>query len=374
MKKSLLIPTLFVLPLLSLSLLLLLPTPAAHSAPAPVSDVETVEPAVPTEACEGENLLQNPSFEGAYSPYIPPEWNPDCPWGICFSAMMAPDWTPWWVSRDPNDPGDTNVMPEYKQATLGIPGPVRVYEGEAAQQYFTFWRTHKAGFYQQVAAVPGQSYCLSLWGHSWSADDDDDYLSGPEYGVLTQTIGLDPTGGTDWQNPAIVWSPAREQYDVYGLFQVQAEAQASTITVFVLSAPQWAVKHNDVYWDDAHLSVMAGMDVTPAGGLLFLADVDQPQSSSQSVQVDFTDGYSLTWTAALEAGRTFTPLFSPTSGGDGESLTVTADSNGLPIGVYEATITITASEDNVLGSPAALPVQLLVVPEVYEFYLPVVRH
>ena len=58
------------------------------------------------EECVGatDNLLRNPSFEGQYDSYTPPVVIPDCPWGICMSAQVAPEWTPYWRSHDENDP------------------------------------------------------------------------------------------------------------------------------------------------------------------------------------------------------------------------------------------------------------------------------
>jgi hypothetical protein len=37
---------------------------------------------------------------------------------------------------------------------------------------------------------------------------------------------------------------------------VQAQAQASTVTVFLRSQTAWPFKHNDVYWDDARLEII----------------------------------------------------------------------------------------------------------------------
>lgn len=202
------------------------------------------------------NLVDNPSFEGQYSAYIPPNGHPDCPAGICATAQMAPNWIPWWRSHDPSDPDYIIRMPEYKPASPIFNDPVRVRSGQAAQQYFTFFSTHEAGFLQQSAVIPGVTYRFQVWGHSWSAQDDDDAYSGPEDGLLIQKVGIDPTGGDDWQSANIIWGAERLQYDIYGLFEIAATAQAPTMTLFVYSQPAFPVKHNDVYWDDATLFVV----------------------------------------------------------------------------------------------------------------------
>lgn len=318
--------------------------------------------------CQGANLLLNPSFEGQYSAYIPPNGHPDCPAGICNTAQMAPNWTPWWLSHDPDDPPYIIRMPEYKPADPIFTDPVRVRTGEAAQQYFTFFSNHKAGFYQQAAVAPGALLCFSIWGHSWSAQDDDDAYSGPEDGHLVQKIGIDPTGGTEWQSTNIIWGSEREQYDQYGLFEIQAVAQSPIVTVFVYSYPEFPVKHNDVYWDDAFLSVV---ELRVPASLAVIADVDLPGVFTQPMPIELTGFAGLSWAASLEPGGTLTPTLSAWSGPAGESPTVTIDSTGLVTGTYTATLMI-VSEPVVPGSPATVAITLRVVPEVAYAYLPIV--
>lgn len=317
----------------------------------------------------GANLLRNPSFEGDYSAYIPPGGHPDCPAGVCNSAQMAPEWTPWWRSHNPADPPWIIVMPEWKPASSAFTDPVRVRTGDKAQQFFSFFATHEAGFYQQVAVEPGREYCFSIWAHAWSAEDDDDAYSGPEDGILNQRIGLDPTGGTDWQSSDIVWGDARIQYDFYGLFEVAATAESSTMTVYVYSQPTYAVKHNDTYWDDASLSGMEGLAVTiTPQQMTFLADIDIPQVMNHTIHID-TNG-PLTWFATVEPGGTLTPQLSASSGSNGTDLIITVDSNSYGFGTYTADITIT-TDPTALGSPITIPITLKVLPELEENYLPI---
>ena len=321
-------------------------------------------------AADVANLIVNPSFEGEYSAYEPPEGHPDCDLGVCQTAQMAPGWTPWWRSHDPADDDWIIRMPEYKPASPVFTDPVRVRTGDAAQQYFTFFSTHEAGFYQQVTVTPGFEYCFSIWGHSWSAQDDDDAYSGPEDGILMQKVGVDPTGGTDWQSPDITWTEPITQYDVYGQFAVTATAQAPTITVFVYSQPSYPVKHNDVYWDDAF--VPATMDIT-VNGTTFLEAVDAPAVTTHTIQIesDLVGGTPVTWTAAFSPTGTFTPTLSASSGQGGDPLTVTVDSSGYVTGTYTATLVIT-STPAIYGSPAVIPMRLIVAPEIYDVALPAI--
>jgi hypothetical protein len=313
----------------------------------------------------GANLIENPSFEGEYSSYIPPGGHPDCQAGICTTAQMAPNWIPWWRSHDPNDPDFIIRMPEYKPADAFFNDPPRVRTGEKAQQFFTFFSTHEAGFLQQVPVITGRSYQFQIWGHSWSADDDDDAYSGPDDGLLGQKVGIDPTGGTDWQSPNIIWGTERLQYDTYGLFQVSATAQAPVITVFTYSNPEYPVKHNDVYWDDAEL-ILLNLPVTPLA-ITLIADVDTPQTVDYLVSINWPSP----WTATLDPAGTVTPILSSNSGMAGEPLTVALSSNGLPVGTYENALTLTANPA-VPGSPVTIPIKLIVAEEVSAVYMPAI--
>jgi len=348
-----------------------LKAPAGRAAP------DAASPNMPqsstAEVCTGTNLLFNPSFEGTYTGYeMPPPGHPDCGGANqtdCGRAQMAPGWHPWW--RDaPRTEVWMNIMPEYKPS-LPQETPPRVRSGEKSQHYFSFWSTHEGGLYQQVATVGNGRYCLSVWGHAWSSRTTlPGYLSDPnDHGELYQKVGIDPTGGTDWQSSNVIWGEARMQYDQFGLFTVEAVAQANTITVFLHSRPNIPVKHNDVYWDDATLSRADYLQVQPASGIGVLLDVDEPKSVKRIVTIDLTPG--LTWTAALDPAGTLKPTLGATSGQAGQNLEVTINSQGLATGTYSTMLTIHAAE-GVPGSPATIPITLWVAADVGELYLPAV--
>lgn len=337
----------------------------------------TPTPTTTTTSCIGPDLLNNPDFEGEYTTYImPPPGHPDCqtwdplqPNQTCERAQMPAGWAPYWRD-DPRPERWINIMPEYTDSTTDQVNPDRVLSGERSLHYFSFWSTHEGGAYQQVTAVPGGLYCFSVYGHSWSAATSSNWYSDPDpnNGELFQKVGIDPTGGTDWTSPDIIWSNEREQYDYFGQFAIEAVAQANTVTVFLYSRPNKPVKHNDVYWDNAALLRDMHLDV---GGtsLSLLVDDDVPQTSTQTVTINLTAGF--TWTAALDAAGTMTPILNRTEGDAGLNLSVTINSSGYPMGTYTNTITI-SSASGVVGSPAAVPVTLWVVPEVYHTFLPAI--
>ena len=185
------------------------------------------------------NLLQNPSFEGTYDAY-----------GQYRELRTSAGWTPWWIEFE-GDEGYILRRPECKPADHFIFAN-RVKSGEFAQQCFTFFGTHHMGMYQQVKVQPGQLLRFSIWVQVWSSS-----LSNPEIselpGKVKVSVGIDPIGGVDPLSPIIHWSDEIEAYDRWHFQFVEEVAQNNVITVFTRSRAQFAVKHNDVYWDEAGL-------------------------------------------------------------------------------------------------------------------------
>ena len=251
-------------------------------------------------------------------------------------------------------------MPEFKPAELNVPPPIRVRTGERAQQYFTFHSTHQAGIYQQVPVEQGSQYCFKIWGHSWSSSDDNPFTSD---NPLFQKVGIDPFGGEDWTSANIIWGPASEQYNAYGLFNSCAIAQSNQLTVYAYSEPEWAVKHNDVYWDDAELVLYEPAMVIPlANGIEFVADYGHPVVMSREVVIDIPSDPWVSWSAHLENGARLNPSLSATTGVAGENLTITVDSSGFGPGEYTVDLVIT-STPHLNGSPTTIPVVLNVLAD-----------
>jgi hypothetical protein len=327
------------------------------------------------EVCVGTNLLVNPSFEGDYPVYVmAAPGHPDCqtwfddqPNQYCERVKLADDWHPYWLNT-PRTENWMNIQPEYVPS-LPHEQPPRVRSGDKSQHYFSFWSTHEGGLMQQVSAVANGRYCFSSWGHAWSSRETlSGWLSDPtDHGDLFQRVGIDPTGGTDWQSPNVVWGEMRMQYDEFGLFSVEAVAEAELITVFIWSKANVPVKHNDVYWDDARLTLLQAAAVEP-GQLTSLLDVDVPTAVTHTIGISVTSG--LTWTASLDPIGTLPASLSQTSGSTSGAIDLILDSVSLPTGIYTTTVTIDVTP-TVPGSPFEIPVALYIVPELHETFLPV---
>lgn len=217
-----------------------------------------------TEA-QGQNLLVNPSFEGQYSGYVPETGaeQADCSLGVCNTAQVPDGWKPWWIKERPTD-----VNPEYKPAEGSAAGS-RVRSGGRAAQYFSFWSTHKAGLRQQVTVPANATVRFTVWGQAWLSESDSS-LTSDHGATVNMRVGIDPTGGSNPYNPAIVWSGFQQPFDAYQLFTVEAQAQGEHVTVFTFAAPdvnpgspEYGFKHNDIYWDDASLEVIGGGSAPP---------------------------------------------------------------------------------------------------------------
>ena len=191
--------------------------------------------------CPG-NALVNPGFEEGFSDRGAGE------------VSIGNGWFPWWQ----DGPGQTdgfNRRPEYKPEDANRYGARRIHSGTFAQKQFTTFSTHHSGVYQQVQVAVASQLTFSCWVQVWSSQhhDPDSVVDPGNYRVW---VGIDPTGGTDWNSANIVWSEEHMGYNTWLRPEVRAVAQAGTITVFLKGQPEYRVKFNDSYWDDACLTVV----------------------------------------------------------------------------------------------------------------------
>lgn len=189
------------------------------------------------------NLLQNPGFESTFQQFAHYQ-----------TAIVADKWLPWWQEQVSGDEGWKNRMPEFKPSA---PYKDRIHGGGNSQQYFTYHGTHIAGIYQTVSGIqPGSKVRFTIWAQAW-ASNKDDANSSADGGPMHMKVGIDPTGGTNPWSGSVVWSGEQNPLDNWSAFAVEAVARNNKVTVFTYSAPDYPTKHNDVYWDDASLTVVA---------------------------------------------------------------------------------------------------------------------
>jgi len=234
--------------------------------------VTLAEPAA-QEGCPG-NLLANPGFEDGGRKTESE--------GTSLSSILAFGWYPWFVQGSPEQVQQGQFMePEFMIEDAAVRGPYRVRTGRMSQKFFKIWATHKAGFYQRVAVPQGSVATFSIWVQIYSGEGDgwDEtrkiYLSDLDRpGRYRVYVGIDPFGNVPAGPTAplpstIVWSEPvvdfqTRQTDATGLpvdawvqLRVTARAEADHITVFTWGQPEFSVKHNDSFWDDACLIAVA---------------------------------------------------------------------------------------------------------------------
>jgi LysM repeat protein len=227
----------------------------------PVSSLAA--PAAKWPAQDGENLLQNPGFEGINCPssgWCEGNWTRDTFTGATYSEIFTPEkWVTYWSDgKNPAD-GRKYGRPECKVIPNAKPflgPPARVRSGNYAVMQFGFFRSIDSGVYQVVTGLsPQATIQLSAYAHAWACDEDEGgpYSCGDDYQMLFR-VGIDPNGGVDPWSSSIIWASGYS-YDDFRLIG-PAEAQVGeggTVTVFLRATAKWPYKHNDVYWDDASL-------------------------------------------------------------------------------------------------------------------------
>jgi hypothetical protein len=214
---------------------------------------------------ETANLLTNPGFEGLDG-FRLPEGSCERS-GIayyaydCIPEIEPPTWWyPFWNA------GPTPVNPEvpYRRPEFRVyhqaAGPHHPHKGKNHLVFFGFYGAIDAGINQQVEVEPGRTYAFSFQAFAWSnCRQGTDNVSGAgchdfKADQAVFHAGIDPTGGTDYTSPGIVWSDGRSIYDHYEPVTVTTEARSSTITVFI-RCTFWHnyIQHNDAHVDSAAL-------------------------------------------------------------------------------------------------------------------------
>ena len=191
--------------------------------------------------CPG-NALQNGGFEDGFSARGSGE------------VEVANGWIPWW-QEGPFQQDGLNCRPEFKAEDASRFGRRRVREGNYGQKWGNTYATHSAGIYQQINVPVNSQVTLAAWGQSWSSNEDNpDFSKGGKYYL---SVGIDPTGGTDFGSSNIVWSPPNTTLDQWVQLSVQARAESNTITVYLRGEAEWRMKHNDAYFDDICVTYVA---------------------------------------------------------------------------------------------------------------------
>jgi hypothetical protein len=303
----------------------------------------------PLAAYQGENLLQNPGFEGNFFA-----------WSGINEIQVAHGWTPFWWEQPDRDP--PFFRPEYKRA-VAAQFPNRVLSGESAQQWFTFHASHWAGMYQQVFNVtPGQRYRFSIWAQVWSSTESVPATVSINPSNPRLRVGIDPTG--NWQAGAgtIVWSAEASMgghIDRWGEISVEAVAQNNTITVFMRTNPDFATKHNDMYWDNASLVAIEPVPPTPLPATdTPAAAATTPATATEAATPLPTATPVATATVPATATATAVPTDTPLP----SATAVTATDTPAPAATATVAATETPAAATAVASPTLVATEVAALP------------
>jgi LysM repeat protein len=193
------------------------------------------------------NALQNPSFEeGSFGPYTQRR-------GGEKPIYLPQSWNYWLNSNTQNQ----YYNRADRVAMFPHPGPgPSPYDGARALNVDCGFVTCSVAIYQQVGGVTaGQKVGASAWSQIKACNLGGGTSCGSAVESGSQTrIGIDPAGGTDPNNPAIVWSGWQTPHDTWKQQSVEATATGTTVTVFLYSTQQNFADLNKTYWDAAVLA------------------------------------------------------------------------------------------------------------------------
>lgn len=268
----------------------------------------SVSAAPPAQIGCPNNLLQNPGFEeGSHKTESI---------GTSLSSAVADGWTPWLLRGNERD----NREPEYKLEDTNLSKTrFRANSGRYSQKWFTSWGTHDAGVYQQVQVAPGTPLTFSSWAQVYSGEADgwtgEVFVSDPaQPGKYRVYVGIDPTGATPAGVGApppdtVIWSEPSLKTDVWHQLAVSAVSQGPAVTVYFKGQPEFSVKHNDSFWDDACLFVDPALTAKPGAPpppvtLPGTASTQAPVARPAGAGADFaiSNGRFFTQTGAGQGG------------------------------------------------------------------------
>lgn len=193
---------------------------------------------------QAANLLQDPGFEGEFYTLISAD--PADP----FTTYNAP--VGWWGGFAlGGDASWKNVHPS------GFPhtGPVkrsggRSYHMARGGGTFTAWML------QQVSVAPNSD----VQGGAWA------YIQNSSGSAIVRA-GIDPSGGTDPNSPAVVWSAWSGAPNQWNYVSAGTRAGAGgVVTLFLYATQSQPADPNGVYWDDAFLNGIPGAGLPGAPG------------------------------------------------------------------------------------------------------------
>jgi LysM repeat protein len=198
-----------------------------------------------------------------------------------------------------------NFQPKYEQTT-----DANRVKGGGAQRIHTENATHTGGIYRVINDIrPGSKLRLTAQGQVWSTNDESPISSRPSRDIKMK-IGVDPLGGNEGKpsplNGQVVWSSEQDPKDSFAPFSVEVEAKSPTVIVYTYATMRDNVRHNEVFWDDIVLELLAPpATATPeiaTGGITTTAQLTTSTEAAAAPAAAPVDTAAVTYT--IKAGDT----------------------------------------------------------------------
>jgi hypothetical protein len=196
------------------------------------------------------------------------QWGTPVGQDIETNEINAPDdWTVWWVEGEPCAGAPTEWFsgrPEVLLADLndGFNDNLRVFDGNKALKWFTFYRCNHGGIFQTLPVMNG-TYQFSYQGQTWysgcSTDPHGDQPRDDFCAVIDShaylRAGIDPEGGDEYAAPSVVWGSSIENYGTYddAIVSPAVEVTSGFLTLWIEVNSELPLKHNDLYADAVEL-------------------------------------------------------------------------------------------------------------------------
>jgi hypothetical protein len=118
-----------------------------------------------------------------------------------------------------------------------------VYSGDRSQEVTFDFIQAEAGIYRRAQTIPGHRYRIEAWGKHVRSDSP-----------VELSLGVDLSGGEDWQGASVTWHPWKETAeDVWLHGQITVEAGGEALTVFLKGRHPAAVQGGATLFDDVRV-------------------------------------------------------------------------------------------------------------------------
>jgi hypothetical protein len=184
------------------------------------------------------NLLQDPSFETTETYKRVAEDDDNTTFDV------PPAWNGWIIRNAPGDETWKNRVP------TGFPhtGLFKIDQARSlhiSRGYATF----TTAVYQTVTVPDGANVQGSARGFMERGAG-----GSPDAGGSFR-VGIDPNGGSNPLDPAVVWSNTVTTDDAWVQATTSATASGTSVTLFLYATQSQPTDPNGIYWDDASLTV-----------------------------------------------------------------------------------------------------------------------